>query len=100
MLTDLVEGRLRDLAHDRVVLRFGKDARQLTVWMHVRDDHRARQGGADQVGQCQCIDGALRAVDADDDRAAIARVVAHRLTAPIVPLVAIGAARYSEILSR
>jgi hypothetical protein len=77
MLSDLVEGRLGHLTDERLVLVLREEARQLPVWVHVRDDHRVPESGPEKVRERERLDGALRAVDADDDRAASRLVVRH-----------------------
>jgi hypothetical protein len=71
MLTDLVEGRLGNLAQEPLVLPLREQARQLPKGMHVRDDRLAPERSPELVGEGQCLDRALRTVDANDDRAAL-----------------------------
>ena len=68
VLTNLLERRLGDLAHEPRVVPLREHAGQLSVGMHVSDDHGAPQRGSELVGQRERVDRALCPVDSDDDR--------------------------------
>jgi hypothetical protein len=59
VLTNLVDGRLRDLADEPLVLPRCEQARDLSEGMHVSDDHREPQRSAEPVGQRERVDRAL-----------------------------------------
>jgi len=47
--------------------------------MHVCDDHPASERRPERIGEGQRFGGALRAVDADDGRAALGLVLEHTI---------------------
>ena len=56
MLTDLLEGRLGNLALEPLVLPLGEQAGQLPEGMHVRDHHAAPERRPEQVRESQRLD--------------------------------------------